>query len=83
MLSLARWGICGRYAVRTAIRASPLVRAAAALKSALNVDADLVEGKRGEFTVLVGTQSVAHKSMFGFPSDEDVVAAVRDALKAT
>jgi hypothetical protein len=29
----------------------------------------------------VGTQSVAQKSMFGFPSDEDVVAAVREALK--
>jgi len=45
------------------------------------VDANLVEGKRGEFTVLVGTQSVAQKSLFGFPSEEDVVAAVRDALK--
>ena len=53
---------------------------AAALKSALNVDTDLVEGKRGEFTVWVGTKAVAQKGLFGFPSEEDVVEAVRGAL---
>ena len=46
------------------------------------MDTDLVEGKRGEFTVWVNNTTVAQKTMFGgFPSEEDVVAAVREALK--
>lgn len=53
---------------------------AAVLKSDLGVDAELVEGKRSEFTVWVGDKLVAEKSMKGFPSDEVVVARVRAAM---
>jgi len=40
----------------------------------------VVEGGRGEFTVWVGDQMVAKKDLNGFPSDHDVVAAVRQAM---
>jgi hypothetical protein len=54
---------------------------AAVLKKDLEADADLVEGHRGEFTVWVGEQRVAGKDAMGFPADQDVLAAVRKALK--
>jgi len=54
---------------------------AALLERDLGVDADMVEGKRSEFTVWVGDKLVAEKSSSGFPSDEDVVAGVRAALR--
>ena len=54
---------------------------AASLKQHLGVDAELVEGKRSEFTVWVGDTLVAEKSRTGFPSDQDVVAGVRAALR--
>ena len=41
---------------------------------------ELIEGKRGEFTVWVGEELVAGKSADGFPSDQDAAAAVRRAL---
>jgi hypothetical protein len=41
-----------------------------------------VEGKRGEYTVWVGETLVAKKDRGGFPSDQEVVAAVQRALKA-
>jgi hypothetical protein len=44
------------------------------------VDASLVEGKRGEYTVWVGNTLVAKKDGRGFPSDQDVLAAVQKAL---
>lgn len=44
--------------------------------------AQLVEGDRGEFTVWVDGQKVAEKGLFRFPSDADVVRAVRRALPA-
>ena len=53
---------------------------AAVLKRDLGVDAELVEGKRSEFTVWVGDAMVAEKSRVAFPSDEEVLAAVRAAL---
>jgi hypothetical protein len=40
----------------------------------------LVEGKRGEYTVWVDDTLVAKKDLKGFPSEQDVVAAVRLAL---
>lgn len=43
---------------------------------------ELIEGKRGEFTVWVGEELVAEKSADGFPSDQDAAAAVRRALTA-
>ncbi len=53
---------------------------AAVLKRDLGVDAELVEGKRSEFTVWVGDAMVAGKSRVAFPSDEEVLAAVRAAI---
>ena len=42
---------------------------------------DLVEGNRGEFTAWVGDREVAGKTRRGFPSDDAVLEAVRNALK--
>lgn len=50
------------------------------LKKELNVETKLIEGDRGEFTVWVGDEVVSKKNWLGFPDDEKVVAAVRDAL---
>jgi hypothetical protein len=40
----------------------------------------LIEGKRGEFTVRVGDETVAQKGWIMFPSDEKIVESVRQAL---
>lgn len=56
---------------------------AAVLKDALGVDAELVKGDRGEFTIWVAGRRVASKGFFGFPKEAKVVAAVREALAAT
>ncbi len=53
---------------------------AALIKEATGINAALVEGRRGEFTVWVGEALVATKDGRGFPPEEDVVAAVRRAL---
>jgi hypothetical protein len=50
------------------------------LKRELNVETKLIEGDRGEFTVWVAGRVVAKKGMFGFPTDEKVLVAVREAL---
>ena len=50
------------------------------LKKEVGVDPELVEGGRGEFTVWVGDQEVARKGLFGFPSEEEVLSAVRQAF---
>jgi hypothetical protein len=55
---------------------------AAALKQEPGVEVELVDGNRGELTVLVDGQSVAKKGWFGKPSVEKVLQAVREA-KAT
>jgi hypothetical protein len=39
-----------------------------------------VVGGRGEFTVWVGEQIAAQKTASGFPTDEDIVAAVQRSL---
>lgn len=53
---------------------------AALIKKETGVPVEIVEGGRGEFTVWVGDHVVAQKSSLGFPSDEDAVAAVQQAL---
>jgi len=53
---------------------------AAVLEEQLGEKAELVEGNRGEFTVWVGEDRVAGKDATGFPSEQDVLAAVRNAL---
>lgn len=50
---------------------------AAQLKQDLGIDADLVVGGSGEFTVWVGDRKVAEKSWGRFPDPEAVVMAVR------
>jgi hypothetical protein len=56
---------------------------AALIKSASGIDSVLVEGARGEFTVWVGNEQVAGKDDSGFPTDEDVLSAVQQALART
>lgn len=50
------------------------------LKKELGIETKLIEGGRGEFTVWVGDEVVAKKNWLGFPADEKVVTAVREAL---
>jgi hypothetical protein len=54
---------------------------AARLARDLHRAADIVEGRRGEFTVWVGDRKVAEKTTFGFPNDDEIVEAVRGAIK--
>ena len=53
---------------------------AAVIKQEMGVDAELVEGGRGEFTVWVGEEIVARKDSAGFPSEQEALAAVKRAL---
>lgn len=53
---------------------------AASLKDELQIDTDLIEGGRGEFTVWVDETCVAKKDERGFPDEREVVAAVRRVL---
>ena len=53
---------------------------AAVIKEALGVEAELEEGARGEFSVWVGKALVSQKGPDGFPSEEDALAAVKQAL---
>lgn len=51
---------------------------AARLKSDLQLDAEIIAGDRGEFTVWVGDRKVAAKTAGVFPSDDAIVQAVRE-----
>jgi hypothetical protein len=53
---------------------------AALIKGDTGIEPELVEGTRGEFTAWVGDERVAAKTVFGFPTDEEIVKAVHDAL---
>ena len=53
---------------------------AAYIKQEIGAEAEVVEGSRGEFTVWVGEERVAQKDLQGFPSDDEVLVAVRQAL---
>ena len=53
---------------------------AARLAGELQVEADIVVGRRGEFTILVDGHTVAEKDRHGFPTDDAIVAAVLQAL---
>ncbi len=53
---------------------------AALIKQDTGMDAEIIAGGRGEFTVWVGEETVAKKDASGFPADEEVVTAVRRAL---
>jgi predicted Rdx family selenoprotein len=53
---------------------------AALIKASLQLDADIVPGGRGEFTVWVDGVKVAEKSRSGFPSEKAVIENVSKAL---
>lgn len=53
---------------------------AAQLKQELGVEAELVIGDAGEFTVWVGDAKVSEKHWGKFPEPGDVIAAVRAQL---
>lgn len=46
----------------------------------LGVEASLIEGARGEFSVRVGDKVVARKDAHGFPDETAALDAVRRAL---
>jgi len=56
---------------------------AAQLEKDLGIAADLVVGSSGEFTVWVDGKLVAEKQRGMFPEPAAVVAAVREARRAT
>jgi hypothetical protein len=56
-------------------------RVAAAIEGALGVPVGIEPGDRGEFSVWVGEARVARKTLDGFPSVEDCVAAVARAAE--
>jgi hypothetical protein len=56
---------------------------AAALKQEPGVEVSLLDGSRGELTVLVDGREVAKKGFFSKPSVEKVLTAVREANPAT
>jgi hypothetical protein len=49
---------------------------AALIRERLGLEPRLVEGGRGEFTVWVDGERVAQKDASGFPSDDEILAAV-------
>ncbi len=53
---------------------------AARLKEELQLEAQTVVGKTGEFTVWVDGKKVAEKTFWGFPEEDECVERVRDAL---
>jgi hypothetical protein len=55
---------------------------AEALRNEPGVEVEVVDGKRGEFTVLVEGQVAARKRFFFKPSVEKVVQAVRQMTPA-
>lgn len=51
-----------------------------ALRKEPGLEVELVDGNRGEFTVLVDGRVVAKKGWISKPSVEEVVKAVREAV---
>ena len=50
------------------------------IKRELGVQAELIEGDRGEFSVWVDRQMVAKKGWVRFPSDKKIITAVQQAI---
>jgi hypothetical protein len=46
----------------------------------LGIETEVIEGKRGEFTVWVDDKIVAEKGWVRFPSDEKIIENVKQAL---
>lgn len=53
---------------------------AAVISQATGLPVPIEPGNRGEFTVWVGDQVVAKKTLDGFPEADDCLAAVQGAL---
>jgi hypothetical protein len=53
---------------------------AALIKDQMGLDAEVIEGGRGEFTVWVDEQVVAKKDAGIFPTAEEALAAVERAI---
>jgi hypothetical protein len=47
------------------------------IETETRIKPEIVEGGRGEFTVWVGNERVAQKGVNGFPTDQEVLSAVR------
>ena len=54
--------------------------AAAALKEELGLTAELIRGRGGIYVVRVGDRVVCRKDLSGFPTEDEVVEAVRTAM---
>lgn len=52
------------------------------IKERFGIEAELVKGRRGEWSVLVNDKVVAKKGWFRFPPEEKVLASVEQAIKA-
>jgi hypothetical protein len=52
------------------------------IKQETGAEPELVVGGRGEFTVWVGEDRVAQKGPEAFPSEEEILSAVRKVLNA-
>ena len=50
------------------------------MKTELGVDAELEVGALGSFIVLVDGEPVAEKKLLAFPSEDEIVAAVRKKI---
>ena len=50
------------------------------LQEELGVTADLEVGEPGSFVVLVDSEPVAEKKALGFPTEEEILAAVRKRI---
>jgi hypothetical protein len=50
------------------------------LKTELGIEAELQQGKPGEFTVLVNAEVIAKKGFLMLPSDQKIIDAVKQAL---
>lgn len=53
------------------------------LREELGIHAELKEGRNGIYTVDVDGKIVAKKTLMGFPSEDEVVAAVAEELSRT
>jgi predicted Rdx family selenoprotein len=55
-------------------------RAAAAVKEKLGIEPTLTKGPGGTFEVKVDGQVVAARKFWGFPNEQEIVAAVAKAI---
>ena len=50
------------------------------MKQELGLESELLVGRSGQFTVSLDGEMVIEKSLFSFPDEQEVVAAVRKKL---